>query len=53
MLRRGTVLESSTVDLPQRDQNCLLVMSVGDYDLFGTDARKVHEWQRETDEEKV
>ena len=53
MFRRRTVLESSTVDLPQRDQNRLLVMSVGDYDLFGPDVRKVHEWQRDTDEEKV
>ena len=53
MFRQHTVLESSIVDLPQQDQNRLLVMSVGDYDLFGPDARKVHEWQRDTDEEKV
>ena len=46
MLRQRTVLESPTVDLPQRDQNSLLVMSVGDNDLFGPDARKVHEWKR-------
>ena len=53
MLRRRTVLESPTVDLPQPDQNRLFVMSVGDNDLFGPDARKVHEWKRDTDEEKV
>ena len=52
MLRRRTVLESRTVDLPQRDQN-RLVMSVGSKDLFGPDARKVHEWKHDTDEEKV
>ena len=53
MLRRRTVLKSPTVDLPQRDQNRLLVMSVGDNDLFGPDARKVRVWKRDTDEEKV
>ena len=53
MFRRRTVLESSTVDLPQRDQNRLLVMSLGDNDLFGPDARKVHEWKRDTNEVKV
>ena len=53
MLRRHTVLESPTVDLPQRDQNRLIIMSIGGNDLFGPDARKVHEWKRDTDEEKV
>ena len=53
MLRRRTVLESLTVDLPQRDKDRLLVMSVGGNDLFGPDARKVHEWKRDTEEEKV
>ena len=38
MLRRRTVLESPTVDLPQRDKDHLLVMSVGGNDLFGPDA---------------
>ena len=52
MLRRRTVLESRTVDLPPGDQN-RLVMSVGSNDLFGPDARKVHEWKHDTDEEKV
>ena len=53
MLRRRTVLESPTVDLPQRDKDRLLVMSVGGNDLFAPDARKVHEWKRDTKEEKV
>ena len=53
MLRRRTVLESLTVDLPQGDKDRLLVMSVGGNDLFGPDARKVHEWKRDTEEEKV
>ena len=53
MFRRRTVLESPTVDLPQRDKDRLLVMSVGGNDLFGPDARKVHEWKRDTEEEKI
>ena len=53
MIRRHTVLESPTVDLPQQDKDRLLVMSVGGNDLFGPDARKVHEWKRDTEEEKV
>ena len=53
MLRRCTVLESLTVDLPQQDKDCLLVLSVGGNDLFGPDAGKVHEWKRVTEEEKV
>ena len=53
MLRRRTVLESPTVDLPQRDKDRLLVMSVGGNDLFVPDARKVREWKRDTEEEKV
>ena len=53
MFRRRTVLESPTVDLPQRDKDGLLVMSLGGKDLFGPDARKVHEWKRDTEEEKI
>ena len=53
MFRRRTVLESPTVDLPQRDKDRLLVMSVGGNELFGPDARKVHEWKRDTEEEKI
>ena len=53
MLRRHSILESPTVDLPQRDKDRLLVMSVGGNDLFGPDARKVHEWKLDTEEEKV
>ena len=53
MIRRRTVLESPTVDLPRRDKDHLLVMSVGGNDLFGPDARKVHEWKRDTEEEKI
>ena len=53
MLRRRTVLESSTVDLPYaRDKDRLLVMSVGGNDLFGPNARKVQEWKKDN-EEKV
>ena len=53
MLRRRSILESPTVDLPQRDKDRLLVMSVGGNDLFGPDARNVHEWKLDTEEEKV
>ena len=52
MLRRRSVLDS-TVALPQRDKDRLLVMSVGGNDLFGPDARKVHEWKLDTEEENV
>ena len=48
MIHRRTVLESSTVDLPQQDKDRLLVMSVGDNDLFGPNARKVQEWKKDT-----
>ena len=51
MLRRHSVLDSPTVALPQRDKDRLLVMSVGGNDLFGPDARKVHEWKLDTEEE--
>ena len=50
MLRRRSILESPTVDLPQRDKDRLLVMSVGGNDLFGPDACKVHEWKLDTEE---
>ena len=53
MLRRRSVLDSPTVALPQRDKDRLLVMSVGGNDLFGPDARKVHEWKFYTEEENV
>ena len=53
MLRRHSVLDSPTVALPQRDKDRLLVMSVGGNDLFGPDARKVHEWKLDTEEENV
>ena len=53
MFCRRTVLESPTVDLPQRDKDRLLVMSVGGNDLFGPDARKVHEWKWDTEEKKI
>ena len=38
---------------PQRDKDRLLVMSVGGNDFFGPNARKVQEWKRDTEEEKV
>ena len=53
MLRHRSVLDSPTVALPQRDKDRLLVMSVGGNDLFGPDARKVHEWKLDTEEENV
>ena len=53
MLRRRTVLESPSVDLPQRDKDRLLVMSLGGNDLFSPNARKVQEWKRDKEEEKV
>ena len=53
MFHRRTVLESPTVDLPQRDKDRLLVMSVGGNDLFGPDACKVHEWKRDTEEKRL
>ena len=53
MLRRRSVLDFPTVALPQRDKDRLLVMSMGGNDLFGPDARKVHEWKLDTEEENV
>ena len=53
MFRRRTFLESPTVDLPQRDKDRLLVMSVGGNDLFGPEARQIHEWKRDTEVEKI
>ena len=49
MLQRCTVL----VDLPQCDKDHLLVISVGGSDLFGPSARKVKEWKKDTEEEKM
>ena len=53
MLRRRTVLESPSVDLPQRDRDRLLVMSLGGNDLFGPNTHKVQEWKKGKAEEKV
>ena len=41
------------MDLPQRDKDRLLIMSLGGNDLFGPNARKVQEWKKDTEEEKV
>ena len=43
MLRRRTILESPSVNLPQRDKDRLLVMYVGGNDLFSPNARKMQE----------
>ena len=51
MLRRRSVLEAQAVNLPQRDKDRLLVMEVGGNDLFGPNARQVHEWKLDTEEE--
>ena len=53
MLRRRSVLEAPTVTLPQRDKDRLLIMEVGGNDLFGPNAKQVHEWKRDTEEENV
>ena len=53
MLRRRSVLEDPSVSLPQRDKDKLLVMEVGGQDLFGPNARQVHEWKKDTEEENV
>ena len=53
MLHRRSVLEAPTVTLPQHDKDRLLVLPVGSNDLFGPDARKVHEWKLDTEEENV
>ena len=53
MLRRRSVLEDPSVSLPQRDKDRLLVMEVGGQDLFGPNARQVHEWKKDTEEENV
>ena len=53
MLRRRSLLEAPTVNLPQRDKDRLLVMEVGGNDLFGPSARQVHEWKLDTEEENV
>ena len=52
MQRRHTVLESPSVNLPQRDKDRLLVMSIGG-NVFGPNARKVQEWKKDTEEERV
>ena len=53
MLCRRSVLEAQAVNLPQRDKDRLLVMEVGGNDLFGPNARQVHEWKLDTEEENV
>ena len=50
MQRRHTVLESPSVNLPQRDKDRLLVMSIGGSDVFGPNARNVQEWKKDTEE---
>ena len=48
MLRRhSSVLESSAVDLPKRDKDCLLVMAIRGNDLFGLNAREMEEWKKD------
>ena len=53
MLRRRSVLDALTVNLPQRDKDRLLVMEVGSNDLFGPNVRQVHEWKLDTEEKNV
>ena len=53
MQRRHTVLESPSVNLPQRDKDRLLVMSIGGSDVFGPNARNVQEWKKDTEEVRV
>ena len=45
--------DAPVVDLPQQDKDQLLVMSVGGNDLFGPNARKVQEWNKDIEEAKV
>ena len=47
MLLRRSVLQSSAVDLPQKDKDCLLVMAIGGNHLFGPNARKMKEWKED------
>ena len=53
MQRRHTVLESPSVNLPQRDKDRLLVMSIGGSDVFGPNARNVQEWKKDTEEVRI
>ena len=53
MQRRHTVLESPSVNLPQRDKDRLLVMSIGGSDVFGPNACNVQEWKKDTEEVRV
>ena len=53
MLCRRTVLDSAGVDLPQRDKDRFVVMSIGGNDLFGPDAHKVAEWKKDPATESV
>ena len=53
MQRRHTVLESPSLNLPQRDKDRLLVMSIGGSDVFGPNARNVQEWKKDTEEVRV
>ena len=47
MLRRRSVLESSAVDLPQRDKDRLLFMTSRGNNLFGPNAKKIEEWKKD------
>ena len=47
MLRRLTVLDAARVDLPQRDKDRFMVMSIGGNDIFGPDAHRVTEWKKD------
>ena len=53
MLRRRTVLKAPSIELPKCDKDRLMVMSLGGHDLFGPNARHVHEWCKDTEEEQV
>ena len=53
LLRRRTVLEAPCLTMPKRDKDRLMVMSLGGHDLFGSNTRHVHEWRKDTEEEKV
>ena len=47
MLRHHTVLDTAGVDIPQRDKDRLILMSIGGNDLFGPEAHKVAEWKKD------
>ena len=53
MLRWRTVLEVPSIELPKWDKDRLTVMTLGGHDLFGPNARHIHEWCKDTEEEQV